>query len=448
MFRGTYQNHLLVSRKDARESVTDYTSDSLGVVKTVTLPSITVNGSPTRPVTTVVNGLTNAASDWAGGVGTAGNPRPRVDPDTLRVLVTNARGFTTKFQLDRFGAPLRIEEPLGRTTVIARDEHSRPDTVTEPSGHKTSITYDPIRASSRVIQTRDETTGRTVNISYGSNRFDLPERIYGDVAERTFVYKDTAEGRWVLDSTWVTGKKAAHYTFDSRGRLTDVTDPEGHPTGYAYDPQGWQNTQFVTEGLRRLTAYVPNSYGLTTSITAPDGQTSQTEFDVVNRVRRTVDPQSEATAYNYDDPLFLTSVTDAKQQTYQFQRNALGWVEVETDPRALQMRYGCDVDGNLTSSTNRRQQTVTWTYDDLDRVASRTADGVTTTYGTDPADHWTMASNAQSTDTTYFDNAERVESVVTIRPNGRHAIVHTSDSRDRLTSLTSTNWSVAYRYDA
>jgi YD repeat-containing protein len=223
------------------------------------------------------------------------------------------RGFTTKFQLDRFGAPLRIEEPLGRTTVITRDEHSRPDTVTEPSGHTTTIAYDSTtRATSRVVQARDETTGRTIHIAYGSNRFDLPDSVYGDLPVQHFHYDTTT---WLADSTWIANQKATRYTYDSRGRVKTIGDPKGHPTTINYDPAGWQNTQTVVAGVEgRTTTYTPNSYGLTSWVTTPDNQTTRTEYDVLNRVRRTVDPLNNATVYNYDDPLFLTSVVDAKQQ--------------------------------------------------------------------------------------------------------------------------------------
>lgn len=450
IFRGTYQGHVLSASLDARGSQTDYGTDQLARVRTVTLPTITVNGAPTRPQTTVVNAEASAAVDFAAGKGTPTNPSPRVDPDTLRTLVTNARGFTTGFQLDRFGAPVRIEEPLGRTTEITRDEHSRPRTVREPSGHTTTIDYELWRVSSRVIRATDETTGRVVNISYGTNRFDLPARVYGDVPERNYVYRDTAEGRWVLDSTWVTGQKATHYTFDARGRVVSVTDPEGHPTTITYAPDGWQNTQFVVAGTNpRQTTYTPNSYGLTSWVTTADGYTEQTEYDVLNRVRRTVDKMSRATVYNYDDPLFLTSVVDAKQQRYAFQPNALGWVEVETDPRQLQTRYGYDAGGNLTSVVNRRQQTITFTYDELDQLSARTADGATTTYRVDPTGRWVVAANAESVDTTYFDVAGRASSAVTVRPGGaRHVLVYTTDVRNRLTALTSASWSVGYQYSA
>jgi YD repeat-containing protein len=80
--------------------------------------------------------------------------------------------------------------------------------------------------------------------------------------------------------------------------------------------------------------------------------------------------------------------------------------------------------GRVTTATNRRGQQVSFTYDGWDRVATRTADGQTTTFSYSPdssdpnAPWWVAVSNPESTDTVHYDGKGRVTSVTNIRSIG------------------------------
>lgn len=120
-----------------------------------------------------------------------------------------------------------------------------------------------------------------------------------------------------------------------------------------------------------------DGYGRVVQVRDPSLNIWQTDYDLVNRVTRSAGPvAADTTTYRYD-ALYLTSVTDALGQVYQFAPNALGWIEIRTDPAGAQEQYRYDKHGNLTTWINRRGQTVSFTYDELDRVLTRTADGAT-----------------------------------------------------------------------
>jgi YD repeat-containing protein len=104
---------------------------------------------------------------------------------------------------------------------------------------------------------------------------------------------------------------------------------------------------------------------------------------------------------------------DPRSQYYFFHRDALGRLGSEVDPRGKYTYHGYDRAGNATSLINRRNQTVTATYDELNRLATRTAEGATTTWTADPAGLWAEASNAAGTVRTEIQPAARAVRTVT-----------------------------------
>ena len=116
-----------------------------------------------------------------------------MDTAAVRAAVTNARGYTTTYALDRLGAPTLIQEPLGRTTVFARDSNSAITRYVAPSGHVATYTWNGLD----LAQALDGTTGRAIHYTYVSHRL---ASMWGDV--------DSVVNHWMgqlLDSTHTGG---------------------------------------------------------------------------------------------------------------------------------------------------------------------------------------------------------------------------------------------------
>jgi YD repeat-containing protein len=126
--QATYDaNHRLEHRTDRRGGAWGFAYDFAGKLAADTMPQITADGQSVRPVVRLRSAESATLADPALGYGSFSNPAPRVRPDSVRAELTNPRGFTTRFALNRFGAPTRIEEPLGRTTQFTYNAHSPGD---------------------------------------------------------------------------------------------------------------------------------------------------------------------------------------------------------------------------------------------------------------------------------------------------------------------------------
>lgn len=228
----------------------------------------------------------------------------------------------------------------------------------------------------------------------------------------------------LLDYSVGAGTDTTRYTYDTRGRVWTVSDPEHHVTTYDYtDPSGWMNTRSVSSG-GRVSTFRYDTYGRLAGATNPEGRETVYQYDVLDRQRFVTTPDLGITELVWGR-IFLDRVNDPRGLSYQWTRNALGQVETEIRPGdtlGVHLTTAYDRYGRPTSSTNRRGQQVTVGYDAQDRVISRTADGQTTTFGFSPnvpsnpnAPSWVAVSNVESTDTVAIDERGRLTSSVSRR---------------------------------
>lgn len=410
----------------------------------LTMPSVTVNGQSARPVVRQATPIQQIALCETSSNGTSSNPLPAVAADNGRGSTTDARGVTTQYQLDRFGAPTRVEEPLGRTTVVARNPSSQVTALRAPSGHVVTSSW----SGPDLIETYDSTTAVRMTIQY-EQTYHQPSSVSNGVTGR---WNYWSAGK--LDSADV-GQQGAKfrtkYTYEivnSRvtGRVATATDPAGHVTSYAYHGSGSRNLATIT-AAGRTTAYAYDPVGRTERVVGSASDTTWAAYDLLNRVTRTIGALGDTTVLGYD-ALFPTSVRDAKGQTYSFTPNALGWVERRTDPAGLSVSFTHDSAGNVKTQTDRRGRTVSFGYDALGSMTSTTADGLTATFATDPLGRYTAASNGESTDSLKFDVAGRPVTEISVLNGQRYERTSTFNSHGLRTQLTVSPWltSIGYRY--
>jgi RHS repeat-associated protein len=427
----SYDTHgRLTGYRDRRGGQWNFSYDSAGKTATWTMPTVAADGATVRPQVTT-RSWERASLPALGG--SFSSPNSGVVESSIRAEITNPRGNTTKLALDRFGAATRVEEPLSRTTIIARDHRSLVTEITAPSGHKVDYRWD---SNGNLIRVRDQTTTRKDTITYESI-YNQPLVVSGD---GLYVRNFYNTGALKLDSTKVgsTTAKATRYTWDSRGRVLSMTDPEGHTTTYRYLTTGFMNVDSVRAPGARRTQFTYDGWGRVSTVRDPIGWVTRIAYDALNRTTRTIGPISDTTRYTYD-ALYLTQVRDAVGQVYRFTPNALGWVVSDSSSLGGPRRtYTYDRNGNLRTARNRRAQTVSFSYDVLDRLTSRVADGRTTAYSYNAAGTLFTASNSESTDTIRYDVAGRLIEEVSRRGGNRYRIqsvynsVRAKDSRREL----------------
>jgi YD repeat-containing protein len=153
-----------------------------------------------------------------------------------------------------------------------------------------------------------------------------------------------------------------NYTYDTAGRLTGITNPNGTSSALTYDNADRLTRITHSRGMTNLEdiQYLVNAVGNRTQMTDSAGVTTWT-YDNLDRLTNVSYPNSDTTIYGYDKAGNRTSHTVngvAKTNTFD---NANRMTASGTDT------YAYDANGNQTGKTSGGV-TTTYTYDALDRL--------------------------------------------------------------------------------
>lgn len=405
----------------------------------LTAPQITLsNGQSTRLTTNFVTLQRVLAT---GGSGSSNSLYDAVLADNVRLAVTDARGYTTQTEVDRFGLPTLVQPPLGQATRIERNERGQPRNVTSPRGRSVHYEWDGL---GRLELYTDYIDGKSTSMIYDPAFPDLalPQRVRNGQEVTNYRYGPAGEVVRVWSGNDSTA--ADSLVYDANYRLIRSIDDAGHASevSHAGSNNPWGNTYRTTDwtpdGVRNAT-FSYDAFGRMVSAVDPLGRTSSAQYDLLNRIVSATGPANKTTTSVYDGP-FLERVVDATGKAYVFGYNALGWVTSETRPgSATPITYGYDAGGNITRRTDRRSRAATFTYDALGRVRTRTADGQTTTYAYDNNNHeWASASNAEASDTIFTNLRGQPDSTVTWLGGRRYRFEHTYEYEGVRTRLALT----------
>lgn len=435
---------------DATGERWDVSYDDFLRVDTLLTPTVVAGGSSVRLATGVrsIPAVTLPAS----GAGTSRtNAVARRQPGSLRMTTTDPRGIVTEMAVDRYGLPTYVKEPLGVWTSISRDTNGNPRQVSNHLNESQSYEWTP---RGQLLRSTNLATGQQTTVTYdtitttGGTAAILPVAINAN----GFVQETELGTNGVPLRILLAGDTLQTMTYASDGRVLTATDAEGYQTTYHYATTGTMNTdsvRAVTSLGVQTQRFVYDAAGHVIESTNPLGETSSRLIDDLNRTYEQADALGRITQTEYALPDVV--VTDAAGKTYTRSANAVGWTVAEVDPESRSRTFTYDRGGNVTSVTDRRGRTVTFAYDSLSRVISRTADSVTTTYAYDnPAGRWIAASNPESTDTIYFDDAGR-DTLTIRRMNGARfalrAQYHPNGPRTSLELLSPFQRSVRYVYN-
>ena len=431
-FSATYTDNRLVSLTDRRQGSWSYTYSSDRRINVLTAPEITVGGS--RPETHFAGPSRALLTAIAGGGGTQSSPIAYgLD---RRASVRNPRGYTTYFAVNRWGSPTQVDYPLGPSATA--QYHATTGQITQTvsaSSHTINYTWNGVQ----LTRIQDVSAGRTIDMAYEST-YNRPTSITGHTVSQTFTYPD-------LRTITVTQSNhpATTIKLDIYGRDSLITDPGGHQTRFFGTRSGLYNTDSVKAVGR--TWYRRDNYGRVNAMVGPDNVRDSVTYDVLDRVVASTNGLNHTTSFAFGDNVFLTAVTDANGYTTSFTRNALGWVLQESRPGSANPLYTAyDVNGNVTSTTNRRGQTVSYVYDALDRMTSRSGWGIpTTTFSyalpTASTDGYIAAANGESTDTLFYNSGDRLIRSATWRHGDFYRLAYDYNSLGLRSAIHSTSGS-------
>jgi RHS repeat-associated protein len=328
--------------------------------------------------------------------------------------------------LNRLVATLQDVGGIAATTQFTYDAQDNLTRVTDPKGLNTGYTYNGL---GDLLQLTSPDTGIT-QYSYDSagNR-----QSQTDARGKTQTYTYDALNR-LTQSTAPTRK----YLYDSgntsvcadgersnKGRLSGINDPSG-TTRYCYNRFGELTRKVqTTNGITFTTRYGYDTAGRPTSTTYPDGTVQDAVYDANGQLAElgvtpsggnrqivitgiTYAPFGPATGWQYGNGRVLLRNVNRNYQPEAIHDDA---------PGGLSLRYGFDAAGNLTQlqPANGNTTLAQYGYDALNRL-THVKDGPTgtpiETYGYDATGNRTSLTNAGVTTAyTYTPDSHRLDKV-------------------------------------
>ena len=187
------------------------------------------------------------------------------------------------------------------------------------------------------------------------------------------------------------------FGYDADRRPTSSVDPTGLTTTTVYDPDG--HPVSVTRANRGLSVSASSTYtntGQVLTATDPNHNTTSFSYDGDDHLIRVTDPLQRVTVTGYDAmgrrltvgnpaiqaaPLqtlaytpdgLVGSLTDANAHTTTFTADGFDRRWITAYPSGGPEVFGYDNDNNLTSRQTRAGPTLTYTYDTLNRLTTKT----------------------------------------------------------------------------
>jgi RHS repeat-associated protein len=319
---------------------------------------------------------------------------------------TDATGRTRSWTYDAKNNVLTATDPDGKTTTHTYGPFGRRLTTTDPLGHTTTNTYD---AAGNLKSVQTAIAGDITRFSYDS-RGKLTERLdalghvtqygydtfgnqtseidtLGKLTTRTFDNNGRALSQTRIRT--VNGSPQTLITsqqYDSNGRGTRTTYPDGSLTTLSYDAAG--NVVMETDQLGRTTRSTFDSFGRLAQRNYADGtfesfshdaegrrisrrdrasRITSFTYDKTGRVIRTTHADGTFTQASYDLAGRQTSSTDARGKVTVYGFDQAGRRTTVTDPLGHKTTYGYDAAGNNTSIRDPRGFTTSFTYDAANR---------------------------------------------------------------------------------
>lgn len=292
---------------------------------------------------------------------------------SIRPMVDGMTNLTVGQSQDGFGRPVGQTDQNGLTKVISWDAAGRLKTIVPPGGEKEQIF-------------EYSTDFRTVEIARGDQWSSIGFTEFGQPTRESRRNQDgsSSHRRWYYDlggrKTWETvwqhevgnntgwsgspvGVKATHYEYDSRGRVSRVTNPLSS-----------SNPMVVTE----------TTYGRLRKTITTGGSSTIYISDEVGRLARIVNANGQITTYGYDGLGRIASVrqypasyfdgTEWKEtgtpqtRTWSYHPEH-GWITSISQPESGITNFGgFSVVGKPQTTTYTDNLVVSTSYDGLGRV--------------------------------------------------------------------------------
>jgi RHS repeat-associated protein len=371
----------------------------------------------------------------------------------VRKLTFNSAGYTTSDSL-------AVGDPLEQDYTFTHDPVTNQLlSKTDALGRQTAWTYD--------------THGNVLSITKLAG---TPQAV-----TTSFTYTFFNQVATVTDPL----NQTTTFNYNALGELTHITDPRGYGSSFTYDGQGHPLT--VTDALSNTTTFAYD-HGILAAVTDPLNRTSQIYSDASGRAILSTDPLGNKSGKVYDSIYGIHSTTDANgvQVTTSYTSTGkiasiqdgrggitsysydlLDRLATRTDPLNQTKNYtSYDANNNLLTLVDRKGQQVSYTYDSLNRLQQASyADGSVVTFGWDAGDRLvSIQDSVAGTVTRSYDGLNHLLAETTLQSSvsyiydddgrlssstvaGQPTVDYNYDPANRLTQITQGAAAVVFAYD-
>ena len=264
------------------------------------------------------------------------------DPQRFRYTTPDG----TQIVLSREGVET-MRDPNGNTLTIT------PAGIVHSTGASVAFVRD---AQDRIVELVDP-AGNAQRYAYDADG-DLAAHTDGAGHVTRYLYDRHHHLLEVIDPL---GRAAVRTEYDDAGRVSSITDAEGHTT--LFEHRLAEREELVTDARGNTTLYAYDERGNVLAVTDATGATTAFTYDGRDNLRTLTDPLGHTVTYSHDANDHLVSVIDALGVQTVLAHDGAGRLLSSRDPlgRLTEIRY--DARGNPLEIIDPGAQVTALTYD-------------------------------------------------------------------------------------
>jgi RHS repeat-associated protein len=356
-----------------------------------------------------------------------------------------------------------ITDPIGRKIQfdLDEDDDNRLEDFIDAKGYKTRYRYVENDANAPLQDQKkrfllDEIKlprGNEIKASYDDNNAKLSSYTIDDndpiEVNVEFDYEnDEIKSEVTTPLVGNSNGFSEKYTFNKNNVVTNYENDIdeitiGYPTSSSSSTP-LLPTEINTNGLK--IEYDFDNKGNVEEIDIEEGKSiKKYKYDSDNNITEYTDPEGNVTKFSYDSDENLIEIEDALGNSIIYTYDNYGQLLSVTNQEGITIQYTYENDGAVATIIAPEGISSSFDYDGINRLLSKTVNGLTSSYNFDDNDNLTSFTNTGGYTTSYDYNSN--DNIVSITNTNNVATVFAYNDKDQVISVAFGNLEKTYRYN-